>query len=271
MSEYEGQNQPPAGDGIDCERAGGMQPLHVGGSLDDGDQALFRAHILACADCRESYRAAIATTAKMGRAMSTARFDRAKRERRQHVRSLPFKVGSFGRSRKWFGMRAVLGTALLIMLVTRFPGAMGPATLMATWESGGVHAGTRDLSGGAPEGKLVTGDWVVTQQTGAVDVTGHGGKAELGPGTALLIEDPGDFRIRFTRGTLEVSGSGQVLTQYGVLEFTNDSVRLMTTIDGLEIHTLTGDPEWTHPLGTDGLKAGTVGIVAAPGPLVAGR
>ncbi|MFT5288387.1 MAG: hypothetical protein ACI8QS_000186 [Planctomycetota bacterium] len=248
-----------------------MRALHVGGALGSEDQALFRAHILVCADCRESYRGAVGTTAKVGRAMSAARFDRAKRERRQHVRSLPFKVGSFGRSRKWYGMRAVLGTALLITLVTRIPGSMGPATLMATWENGSVHAGTRDLNGGAPEGKLVTGDWVVTQQTGAVEVTGHGGKAELGPGTALLIEDPKGFRIRLTRGTLDVSGSGQVLTQYGVLEFTGDSVRLMTTVAGLEIHTLDGNPAWTHPLGTDELKAGSVGIVAAPGPLVAER
>ena len=252
---------------LTCAQARELLPRHAKSELNAREQALFRRHILACEECREAYRMAISMTAKVGHALSQNRLERDRRQRRMEARALPFKVGNFGRNRRGYMLRGVIGTALLILLVTRIPGLMQVPTLEATWENGAVEAATRELSQGDDRTELVTGDWVVTSQNGAARVEGGGGLAEVGPGSALLVEDPEGFRVRFQRGSMRVEGRAVVLTQYGIAELRGGRAGFVTSLEGLRIHVLGGELVWTHPAGEQLIKEGDRALVQTPGPL----
>ena len=261
----------PEPKGLSCEGARELLPRHAKSALNQGEQARFRAHILRCNECRDAYRSAISLTARVGRAVGDSRLERARKERRMQGSGRTFHVGSFGRTRAGYWLRGVLGTALLITLVTRLPGWASTPTLDATWQAGSVTAGTKELSQGDKVGELVTGDWVVTQPNGAARVRGGGGTLALFAGTAVLVEDPRGCRVRFQRGTLEAEGRAFLATQYGFIELDGGAVRLTKTIEGLQLEVLDGTAAWTHPLGTERLDAGTSGLVSRPGPVVAAR
>jgi len=177
-----------------------------------------REHVRSCTECRIAYQSTINSAARLGRSQRSDRLDEL-RERRARARK---RVGVEAASAPRRGaLRLVLVPALFALLVLQFNqlSSRRAAGIEVTWTRGEVYAAGRRL--GAEDAELTVGRGTLCLTREAAQARLRRGETELlmDSETTLEIElDRPIPRLRFHRGTLDISGPCAISTAVGVVE-----------------------------------------------------
>ena len=239
-----------------CRETRAILAHFVQRSLRGEEDRVFRQHLLRCAACRKMYRATMASTAEMGRALRDMRTADERLRRHEELRRRAFKAGEPPRHGRRFGLRLALLPVGFILLFVFFGRTRPESDLVLRWTRGEVHAAGELLGAERPEVPLAEGDWCRTGGDARARIEAPLGAFELGLDTQLRVEDPRGVRLRLLHGELVVSGPCTVSSPFGVLVVSAGRARLGIREGRYLLECLEGEVSWVGPTGERRLALG---------------
>ena len=254
------QDTDPRPGGITCEeaRAAIGRFLSSGFRMAEDAEAQedMRRHIQGCEECDEVYREGIETTASMKGALRAHRLREARagqttgpggRPRLRGAGALGVLLTMGGRQpsnkvmQVIWRLRPVLLVAFffwLMIWITK-PGGVAPV-FEVQWRSGVVTLGIKPLKSDLPNFGLGDGGDLTTDAEGSARLTRLEAELLVGPDTFLGFEQVVPMNLRLHAGELEVSATGQVTTDLGVVRLDGGRVRLELDPERLRLVVLEG-------------------------------
>jgi hypothetical protein len=269
MSQSTTQRQEPSE--AACEEASESIRGFVSGLLDVDRERALRAHLDRCGDCRDHYRAAVITTAHIGRERRLERDAREKRVRSERLRRMA-RDGQPGGRPSFFRLRTLLYPAFFAFLMWQVSGLLTRNSGIAVERlEGSVSAGPLELFDGRGRAPLGIGQPCSTEADGSARVEAGSTNLVLGPQTDLVLESAQPLRVRLGRGSLRAHGTCVVATRLGIVDVTKGQAEVALGRGALQIRALEGECAFTGPDGVRTIERGaslvvpTVAIVPSPG------
>jgi hypothetical protein len=246
----------PAEPGPPCAEAQRLLGEFLGGSpLSREADRGFRLHLTSCPSCRQSYREALASAARLGRTIREARERDLRLGRRAEGRRRALAAGTRTvRGRGWWKLALI--PALLVFALVRANPFGADAVLEARWSAGGVRAAGTRLGAEEPARELARGDWCLTDEDASAHLAASGVRIGLGARTQLLVEDARVPRVRLQRGALDLRGACTVTSPVGVVELFTGRARLELEGERLSIECLAGELDLSTSTGARRVRAG---------------
>ena len=214
-----------------------------------------REHLESCAACRDAYRTAVESAARVGRERRELRVAVERTERSDRLRRLALGAGAPARDLS--RLRPLLYSALVIFLFVQLARPVAtPDPAELTVLAGRARVGESHLDS-APQSRAVSaGTWCVTDARGRARLAVRGNLLVLEPDTRLLLEREEPLRLRVAGGEIALDGSARILTCVGVVELRRADARVRLTREALEVESRTGEVEATWADGSRRLRAG---------------
>jgi len=245
------------GDEITCEVAWIMiQGFVSGDSTPDGEH-LMRAHIARCGACRDEYRSAVVTLARIGGEKRRQRVERERSDRHDRLRTMAFQAAA-PPSGKFQRMRTMLYPAFFAFLmfqVSRMSVAV--AGVSFTGLTGQVTVCEQGLEPAA-EQTVKRGDWCRTGPDSSARLDATRAAVVLGASSAVLIERTQPTRYRLDSGSVDIDGTCTVNTSWGIVDLDQGRARATLREGGLEIECFEGLVAFTGALGSVKVEAGRI-------------
>lgn len=249
---------PQAPAAIDCGEAAGLTRAFASGVLGTAETKRLRSHLARCRECMGAYRAAIETTAQLGRFTVEEREKRLIDRQRRALHAKAFGPREKGRKRpNWLRLRLVLMPAFFIYLMIQITGlGPPPARVDLVASEGPVTLDGRDVGGREDEILVLPGRWVGTGPYAKALLDARSASVELAAETELLLESARPVRLRLRRGGVQVEGDLTVVTVLGLVEVAEGRGHLYFGDGGLQVEPEVGTwklfdkrGERTFPLG----------------------
>ena len=245
------------GDEITCEVAWILiQGFVSGESTADGERAM-RAHTERCGDCRDEYRSAVVTAAKIGGEQRRKRVAAERERRHRELRQAAFEASAPPTGR-FHRLRTLLYPAFFAFLMFQISRlSLAVEGVEVTRLEGEVSAAQVPLEGTAAR-RLARGEWCETRTDSSARLATSGCSAVLGPDARLRVERAMPARFRLTRGTLDLEGECTVSTGWGILDLGPGKARVRVDDGTLEVASRAGDVQLTGAAGAQRIAPGEV-------------
>lgn len=218
-----------------------------------------RAHMRACASCREAFLADLERLSELTRGGHAERLRRQWTQRRAHQRGLALAgafEGTWGRLRS-ARLRLLIMPALAIFLVTslsRPPGSV--LTVRAQTLQGSVWLAGTSLPADTGPRALLRGEGCATGADGAAHLGSKTASVELEPLAQAWLESHSPARFRLGTGRFKLQGDLTATTRWGVLECQGATVHAHVLSDAVELRVLDGRVRCTDRSGERTLAGG---------------
>ncbi|MFT5052300.1 MAG: hypothetical protein ACI8QZ_003733 [Chlamydiales bacterium] len=230
----EDPNEDWTGDELTCEVVWIMiQGFASGDTTPDGEH-LMRVHMAHCGECRDEYRSAMVTMARIGGERRRNRVENERQERHDRLRAMAFQAAA-PPSGKFHRMRTMLYPAFfafLLFQVSRMSVAV--AGVSVTGLTGEVSVRDEGLE---PTAELTAerGDWCLTGPDSSARLDAKHAVVLVGPSSAVIVQRAAPARYRLDRGSLEIEGSCTIDTRWGIVDLKDGRARVVLEARGVEV------------------------------------
>jgi predicted anti-sigma-YlaC factor YlaD len=218
---------------IDCTRARVWIEARIAQSVSDVDDALARAHLARCAECRDAYRSQMALGMRLARAAESA----------AGAATVGAPAPTIGASlRKRRGVLVVVACSIVLFAIARVGrGLRSDPTLPVRWESGAVWVAGEPVGAAFGPRTGLRGDLVETGGDGRVRLQFDTGALHVDPSTTLLVESAVAERVRLVGGAVRIEGDAQLWTPFGIVAVAAGDADVTLADERLAVRTLAGD------------------------------
>jgi len=239
----------------ECRKAWKRIGDFVAEGLLGAEHTALRAHLDACEECMEHYRAAVDATSRVGRQKRDRAELEAALERQERMHEAGYDVPAPARHTNWNRLRTIVYPAFFIfimVLVTRGPRFSDDAGVVLL----AGEAVAADSGLGADRLTIGRGDWCATGPASRVKLDVHEVTVMLGADTRVSLESLDPARLRLAAGSVDPQGTCTISTALGVVDFKQATGTLALHDWGLEIRMNTGFAIFTGASGEERIDAG---------------